>query len=70
MTPSLSDSVYKVLRECENVIDSSVWENCVRHTIEVERRYMLQDVAHDDGQFIINVGGSDSEESDDDNLLK
>lgn len=64
VTPSMTNSVCSVLRQCIDGIDATLWGKCVQHTIKIERLYSMQDLENDNRQFVINVGGSDSEDED------
>lgn len=60
LTPSLSASVCNALRECAANINANLWSKCVRSIRTTERKYFSQDQSAE--QFIINVGGSESED--------
>ena len=64
VTPPISDSVCKILRECVKDIDENLWGKCVQKTTKIEKQYVLQDTLNENSRFIINVGGSDSEDDD------
>ena len=66
VTPPISDSVCKILRECVKDIDENLWGKCVQKTTKIEKHYVLQDTLNENSRFIINVGGSDSDSEDDD----
>ena len=61
VTPSSTISVCRVLRKCVDDISRDLWGKCVQHTVNIERTYMSQDVAIDNGQVIINVDSNESE---------
>ena len=62
VTPSMTNSVCSVLRQCIDGIVATLWGKCGQNTIKIERLYSMQELENYNRQFVIKVGESDSED--------